>query len=229
MKIYLVDIEDRAPLFCEEEAGSALKFGSEGETKGLTGWFTRKLVNLENTLRSSERGIGPHLHRAWEWLRRRAHRDEPFLRRLRSAASLAVFYPASLGEPVARARWASYLNQNRSRHLFWLIANILVCPFTLLLVPLPGPNVIGFWFLYRSIAHLLALLGVLRARSRRIETTFYPLAELDPEPGETASAWIGRIGNRYGLKCLPEGPEVPSRVPSEPPFKPVTPVLVGLR
>lgn len=198
MKIYLIDLGNGSHHFCPEGAASPAE-GDAVQSKKLVRWFARKLENLEEVLRTSERGVGPHVHRLWEWLKRRAHADESFLRRLRLAASLEVYHPASVSESDARLRWASYLGRNRARHMFWLVVNVLICPFTLLLIPLPGPNVIGFWFVYRAIAHLLALLGVLRARRRKTETSFYVLVELDPEPGEAFPDWISRLAARHGF------------------------------
>ncbi|MEJ7711591.1 MAG: hypothetical protein WKF84_17425 [Pyrinomonadaceae bacterium] len=38
-----------------------------------------------------------------------------------------------------------------------------MAPIPLVLAPVPGPNVIGYWFWYRAICHALALMGIRRA------------------------------------------------------------------
>src|SRR5262249_54279642 len=65
------------------------------------------------------------------------------------------------------------------RHLFWMCVNTVVAPFTVVLAILPGPNVIGFWFLYRAIVHALIVLGIRRARRGRIPLELRPATSLD--------------------------------------------------
>ncbi len=67
-----------------------------------------------------------------------------------------------------------------------------VAPLTVLLAPLPGPNLIGYWFAYRAVHHGLILHGRhCKALRGRIETRLCPDPRLDPgrmdEPGRLAA------------------------------------------
>jgi hypothetical protein len=140
---------------------------------GLRGWFTRKLHALHNRFQHSENTLARTTRRFWDWLQSRIHPDEPLLIRLRSVPTIEVHHPASLSAQEARASWSEFLNRRRRRHWPWLILNTLIAPVTVLLAPLPGPNLIGYWFAYRAVRDLLAILGARRALSGQVETTFH--------------------------------------------------------
>jgi hypothetical protein len=80
--------------------------------------------------------------------------------------------------------------------------NLAISPLTLLLVPVPGPNVVGFWFVYRIVCHTLALLGIHRASSTRVTTAFRPSADLDEAPGEGLLSRAARLAASHGLAGL---------------------------
>jgi hypothetical protein len=172
VKVYLEQTTDGRPLF--------RLHGSETEDKsfvttqgGLRGWLTRKLHALHDGFRDSENTLAQTTRQVWDWLQRRIHPDEPLLIRLRSVQAIEVYHPASLSAQEARASWSEFLTRRQRRHWPWLILNTLIAPLTVLLAPLPGPNLIGYWFAYRAVRDLLAILGARRALSGQVETTFH--------------------------------------------------------
>ena len=90
----------------------------------------------------------------------------------------------------------------RVRHLLGLALNLAISPLTVLLVPVPGPNVVGFWFVYRIVCHALALLGIRRASGPRVTTDFRPSEDLDVVPGETLRSRAARIAAGHRLAGL---------------------------
>ena len=63
--------------------------------------------------------------------------------------------------------------------MFWLIVNGVIAPFSVLFAILPGPNLIGYWFAYRAIHHMLVVWGIRRVRRNKIPTELHPIAALD--------------------------------------------------
>ena len=57
--------------------------------------------------------------------------------------------------------------------------NGVIAPFAFWLFILPGPNLIGYWFAYRTIHHLLVVWGIRRVRRNTIPTELHPMAALD--------------------------------------------------
>ena len=141
--------------------------------RGVRGWLVRRFRGLEHGFRHSRNGLARTTRRVWGWLQRRMHPDEPLLIRLRTVPAIEVHHPPALPAHEARADWSDFLAHRRRRHGLWLILNALIAPFTILLAPLPGPNLVGYWFAYRAVRDLLAFLGAGRALSGRVETTFH--------------------------------------------------------
>ena len=62
----------------------------------------------------------------------------------------------------------------------YLSYNVLIAPAALaLLWPLPGPNLIGYWFAYRAVHHWLILRGIRSVRKGRIVTHYHADTTLD--------------------------------------------------
>lgn len=202
MKIYLLRFDDERCIFYSEEREI---LDVEREThvprRGLRGVIERRYKALQKTLTESESGVGLHMRRLWEWLHERTHPDEALLRRLRHVSAPTIFYPLTLTEEAARALWTHYLKNRQRRHLLWFILNALVVPLTLVLTPLPGPNVIGYWFVYRAACHLLALYGLRRARNEQPATQFFSTSALDAFVGVDEEQ-AARLAEGFGLKHL---------------------------
>lgn len=148
------------------------------------------------------KGIIGFLVRVLAWLMRWVSPDEPFLRQLRSASHIRVHHPTWMNGAVARRHWARYLRRRRRRHTIWFVLNAMVSPLTILLALLPGPNVFGYWFVYRAACHGLAWLGVRRGLRCLDQTAFEELAVLDNLPGATDDAGLDALSNGLNLKCL---------------------------
>ena len=141
--------------------------------RGVRGWAESTFRRFREKWQHSHGKAAETTRRVWAWLHKRTHPDEPLLARLRSAGSIELTYPTSLtGTAVARSSWCELLARSRRRHAFWLVANSLVAPLSIVLAPLPGPNILGYWFVYRAIHHWLILVGLRRVRNGRIPTRF---------------------------------------------------------
>lgn len=156
-------------------------------TRPVRGRFERWTRNGQATLLRSGRQLGPTARRVRDWLERQVEPDEPLLFGLRRADRLVVEYPNGLEAEEVVAAWRSYLRRRRYRHLVRFGLNLLASPLTLLLAPIPGPNVIGYWFVYRAGAHALILVGLQRALSGSLPTEFVPLPT--PVRQITAEDW----------------------------------------
>lgn len=165
MKIFLLRLDDERCFFYSE--GPETPAENEGARAaargGVRAWLEAKYEGLQMAISGAQSGVGLHVRRAWEWLQRRTAPDEAMLRALRNVEAVHLYHPATMEASEALDNWTDYLRSRARRHTLWLILNALITPLTVLLAPLPGPNIIGYWFLYRAICHLLALLGVRRA------------------------------------------------------------------
>jgi len=153
-------------------AKSARKLSAPSRQTGFRGWADLKLRKFKEAFANSNRGATGVFRRFWDKLQSRMPSDEKMLSQLRKVDAIEIMRPESISEEEARAQWNEYLSGCRRRHLPWFCLNALIAPVSLLLAALPGPNLIGYWFGYRAIKDLLALLGIRHARSLETATTF---------------------------------------------------------
>jgi hypothetical protein len=204
LEVFLFRIDKSHSIFYSE--GPEITAESEMDVVGgaTVGWAERKYRNLQKILTESQSGIGLRVRRVWEWLQRRTEADELLLRALRGAKHVRLNYPPSLRQHEAEEIWSKYLDARNRKHKLWLVSNGLVIPVTLLLAPIPGPNIIGYWFLYRAFCHVFALMGLRRARDKEIETVFQPVESLNGFWADVDDKRLNALEEEFGLSELDE-------------------------
>ena len=85
---------------------------------------------------------------------------------LRDVTSAAFVHPSDLSGASAAAVRGRLLAHARRHHGRWLVLNIVGVAVTAILVLLPGPNLIGYYFAFRMIAHYLSWRGARQALDR---------------------------------------------------------------
>ncbi len=182
MTIYLIWLDDHRCLFLADEAtfhDGMPRHPPAGKSSGVRGYLTSRLERWKTSWREDQAGVISWLRRAWDWLHTWTRPDEPGLARLWSTHELVIRHPAHLAPGVPPQIWNFYLRGQFWRHLLWLVVNGVIAPLSVVLAVLPGPNVIGYWFAYRSIHHGLVCWGIVKARRSLIPITFDPNPELD--------------------------------------------------
>jgi Mitochondrial K+-H+ exchange-related len=203
VKIFLLNLGGERCVFYSEGPEAVAEIESEAvPRRGVRGWAERRYQSLQAVLTESEKGVGLRVRRIWEWLQKRIPPDEPMLRSLRGVRAIVLHHPPVFTEEETRALWTVYLKGRQGRHMFWFIINALVSPLTLLLAPLPGPNVIGYWFVYRAVCHLLARLGARNARSEQVTAEFQSTNALDGSFDATENERIASLSSSFGLNGL---------------------------
>lgn len=196
MKVYLLNVEGAGPVFYGEKLDKAAPRG------GVRGWLEKQHRRWLTSLRRAENSIGATTRRVEGWLERRVPPDEALLRSLRDANEIEIFHPTTISETEAARAWREYLVRARNRHLRWLLVDLLIVPLTLLLMPLPGPNFIGYWFVYRAICHALALLGARRALNAEAKWRLTAAHELDATFSDEHAEKIAVLARRFNLAHL---------------------------
>lgn len=154
--------------------------------QGLRTRAEHKLYSLQSRWRHPEGRATKAAKIAWDWLHARTHPDEPLLARLRTAARVELHHPRHLPADAVHAAWLEHLKRARRRHWGWFVANLLVAPVTVLLAPLPGPNLVGYWFAYRALHHGLILHGLGHVRRGRLATEMHAVDEGEPDAALSA-------------------------------------------
>lgn len=183
MTIYLIWLDDKRCLFCADEATFQVAASVElpaGKASGARGFIANRLEPWKTSWRADQSGVVSWMRRAWEWLHTWTRPDEPMLARLWSSPGLLIRHPAKLAPDELHEIWSRYLRGQFHRHLFWMAINGLLAPPSLIFLwPLPGPNLIGYWFSYRAVHHAFASWGIRKTRRGAIPITIEPMPELD--------------------------------------------------
>jgi hypothetical protein len=105
---------------------------------------------------------------------------------LRHAASATAIYPADLDVARAQAILTRSLARARIHHLRWLVVDTLLLIASGLLVLVPGPNLLAYYFAFRVGGHFLSWRGAGQAIDRTAWSQH-------PEPALAALAALAEL------------------------------------
>ena len=158
---------DQSELDQDEGDGS-----STAPRSGFSKWLGERIAKFKAAWQDAGSGALYWVRRVWDWLHTLLRPDEPMLARLRSARRIKLHHPATRSEGEVLSNWRNYLTRQRRRHFFWLGFNAVIAPISVILGPLPGPNLIGYWFAYRAVHHTIVVLGINRVQRNLIPTSY---------------------------------------------------------
>ncbi len=213
--VYLVPIGlGRFELYTEPADDTAA--AASPEPAGFWGRTIRRLLESWHELARAahaERGVGAppgRLARGRDWLVRRIAEsiaEQRTLWSLRAVSSALFVHPSNLSSASAAAIRERLLTQRRRHHGRWLIANLVGVAATAILVLLPGPNLIGYYFVFRAIGHFLSWRGARQALDRiawtpRPEDALASLVSSHSSRGRSAPAASTMLAVRLQLPRL---------------------------
>jgi hypothetical protein len=173
MDVFLVPVaSDRYELYCEEpdEPAPVDVDGapSRGFFRRLMGRFREQLAEAEHARRSGPEPGAPRPSlfarvkaRTLRWVAESVA-EQRLLWQLRGKDAVFLIYPDDVTEAQARQILRRALQRDWERHRFWLVIDSLGAAVSALLILLPGPNFIGYYFVFRIAGHYLSLRGARR-------------------------------------------------------------------
>jgi hypothetical protein len=202
LKVLVLQTKDGGLLFYGENSEPRDGESETPSRRGLITWVEHQYLKLERVLNQSEGRLGLKLRRAWNWLHRFTGPDEAFLRSLRIQDRIELYYPQTLDPQFVLESWHRYISAKGRRHTVWLIVDTVISPVTLILTPIPGPNLLGYWIAYRAFCHLLAVLGVRGAEELIDSTTLNPEGLLDEFGAMCNQSAVSRLAEKFKLSGL---------------------------
>jgi hypothetical protein len=200
VKVFLIPLDHSKSFFYAEDDADDATLPSN--RVGWRGWIERSSQRVRAALRHPNGRFLRTLQRIWDWLQRRMHPDERLLLALRRAPLIEIYHQASIPAESVQADWRGYLRRRLWRHVGWLIFDGLLAPLSAFLWVLPGPNVIGYWFAYRAVLHVLILLGIRGVLRGQVETMFHPVVELELNGDHPGRPWLVEAAVKYELNGL---------------------------
>ena len=133
--------------------------------------------------------------------------EQRLLWQLRSQDAVLLIYPDDMTEAQSRQLLRQSLQRDWQRHRFWLVIDSLGGIGSIFLIILPGPNVIGYYFMFRIVGHYLSLRGARRGLSGVAWTAqaSAPLSSLRAmihEDPEARADRVNAVASALGLEHL---------------------------
>jgi hypothetical protein len=167
MNVFLVPVApDRYELYCEEP-DEPVPAGEQprGIFRRAAHSFRQMLADAEHERRragdSGARRLtvaGRVKARVMRWVAE-SIAEQRLLWQLRGRAAATLVHPDDLSAAQAQQILRRSLQRDWERHRFWLIVDALGGIASVLLILLPGPNLIGYYFVFRIVGHYLSLRG----------------------------------------------------------------------
>ena len=174
MDVFLVPVApDRYDLYCEEPDEPELPADAGAPPPGF---FRRLKLRFREQLAEAERARrqGPQLGdarpsflgrvkaRTMRWVAE-SIAEQRLLWQLRSQDAVLLVYPDDVTEEEARQRLRRSLQRDWERHRLWLALDSILGIGSIFLILLPGPNFVGYYFMFRIVGHYFSLRGARRA------------------------------------------------------------------
>jgi hypothetical protein len=218
MDVFLLPVaRDRYELYCEvsdEAQPEGLDDAPRGFVRGLKQRFQHMLAEAERERRQERTGqeppsgwFGRLKTRMMRWVAE-SIAEQRLLWTLRHATEATLHYPADLPEPSAEERLRKQLGRDFDKHQLWLVIDSLLFIASGLLMIIPGPNLLAYYFAFRMVGHFLSLRGARQGLSAVTWThrPSGPLADLRLAPTlepPAREAHVDAIAAALGLEQLP--------------------------
>jgi hypothetical protein len=210
--VFLVPIgRGRHALYCEpgDDPSPAVPAGGRGFWHRLTDRFSEVLAAVERehdapTDPDAEKpaGFWPRAkRRAMAWVAEKIA-EQRLLWRLRGRSQVCTHVPTGLDGGRALAIVRGSLVRDFDRHRWWLVVDLLGGAVGLALTPIPGPNLLGYYFAF--VGHFLALRGA-RHGLTEVRWDFEPsdplaeLCSLDQLPQDERERRVHAVAEQLGL------------------------------
>lgn len=141
------------------------------------GWFARQRRRLSEMLREAEAerharhegadaavpaSLGARIkRRTMAWIVERAA-EQRLLWHLRSADAATLQAPDDIAADDALVILRQGLSRDADRHFRWFVVNLVALIASAVLFFVPGPNLVGYYFTFTTVGHLLSWRGAAR-------------------------------------------------------------------
>lgn len=169
MDVYLVPIaRDRYELYCEvpDDAEEPPEDRATGIVPRVKRGFAAVLAEAERERRRTQaerdaeaRGVFARMKAHFMCWVAESIAEQRLLWHLRRQTIAHLHHPTDMSDGPALTVLRRQLKRDFDRHRFWLVIDSLLFVASGLLVLLPGPNVVGYYFAFRMVAHFLSLRG----------------------------------------------------------------------
>jgi Mitochondrial K+-H+ exchange-related len=180
-------------------------------------FFEETILQDKGWRKASEKGrqLWQRLKERYERISCEAFAGDRFLRRLRSFRKITVALNRPIEPNVVREKLTQMIRDRSYHHLRWMIIDALLLPLSLFIMFLPGPNVIGYYLLFRVYSHWKSYRSAAQAQLDHVDVCVDDRAqEVSAFLRKAKDVKSGLIGLRqkFGLRALQEHQFVPQSI-----------------
>lgn len=172
MEVFLIPVgAERYELYFEPAADEPIADEHDGRWfGGLRRRFSEILREAESERHRRHHDVAEPVSQGWAArAKRRILRwvveqvaEQRLLWHLRRTSSVDVQAPSDLDPAHAARIIREGLQRDTDRHLRWLVVHAVGLAFAIVLIPIPGPNLIGYYFTFTVVSHFLSMRGARR-------------------------------------------------------------------
>jgi hypothetical protein len=120
--------------------------------------------------------------------------EQRLLWNLRRHESATLNHPDDMTADAALGVMRQQLSRDFDKHRYWLVIDSLLLALSALLILIPGPNILGYYFAFRVVGHYFSLRGAKRGLDsvQWRQTPSEPLTELRQALALDATARLRR-------------------------------------
>ena len=209
MNFYLIQLKkDSVVLYTEEQqVDAASSPDPSSDSSNPLDRFLARLASKKGRLAQSLRNSIVFAREAYAKVEDKIDPMERVLKRLRHTTELDLAYSPSLEEPAALKKFEALLSRQKNKHALWTGVDFFLSIISIVLIPLPGPNLFLYYPALRTVSHYLARRGALQGLKLERKRLF-PLPEiseieliLNQHPSEFAK--IRSLAEKLKLEQLP--------------------------
>jgi hypothetical protein len=193
--------------------------GDDAPPDDDTGFIARQRRRLNDMLREAEEErhrrhaadepqtrMARWRRRLLRWIVERAA-EQRLLWHLRTAPVATLHVPSDLAADTALGIFKDGLRRDRDRHFRWFLLHLVLLILSGILFFIPGPNLVGYFFTFTTVGHLLAWRGASRGGSAvawtvRANTDLTDLRAVLRMDTAAREPHLHDLGHRLGLQHL---------------------------
>lgn len=178
--------------------------------------FEERLIEDPNRKRVYEKtqGLWSRWRERYDHFALETFAGDRFIRKLRHLKRITILLNKPIERVVVKQRLKQMLKDRSYHHMRWLVVDTLLLPVTLLMMPLPGPNVWGYYLLYRVYSHWKSYRSASQTKLEdfdvQVSNQAREVSEYVTGNRDIRSA-LRELRVKYGLRALQEHQFIPAR------------------
>jgi len=176
-------------------------------------FFDEELIRDSSWKKASEKGrqLWLTIKERYERIACEAFAGDRFLRRLHSFRKITIALNRPIDPAEVRIKLKRMLRDRSYHHLRWLIIDLILLPLSLFVAIVPGPNLIGYYLLFRVFSHWRSYRSASAARLDNLDVCVDDQAQeviALLKKGDLKTGLI-QLRQKYGLRALQEQQIIP--------------------